>query len=270
MSTRQRGTRGSREREPVRLRSSGRAATLSRASQGDAEKQGPGSWRFFIVRRNFSQERKRTDDGIRQFTLAVRGTGENLERRLKNLDKKGEKGEERGMNGRIRVDLAIGHTTEGETTTTITAMFCWRGQHFLRREEENVRRRDECPSVSRPRSARRRSRRRGFPHHTHAKRSLSISLSLFFGTKWVDPDKRERHSRKTPTAATKWNETKWNEKNVGVDMSESERGSRDPTQRGGLDGLDRAERWDERVCSRRGPPPLGARAQGRTWRAGVK
>jgi len=47
-------------------------------------------------------------------------------------------------------------------------------------------------------------------------------------------------------------------------MSESERGSRDPTQRGGLDGLDRAERWDERVCSRRGPPPLGARAQGRT------
>jgi len=59
--------------------------------------------------------------------LAVRGTGENLERRWKNLDEKGEKEEERGMDGRIRIDLAIGHTTEGGTTTT-TAMFCWRGQ----------------------------------------------------------------------------------------------------------------------------------------------
>lgn len=93
---------------------------------------------------------------------------------------------------------------------------------------------------------------RGFPHPHHAERPLSLSFSP--SSSLV---RAGRTSGRTQALRT------LEEKHLhdGENLSESERESHDPTQRG---GLDRAERRDERVCPHRGPPPLGARAQGRT------
>jgi len=108
-----------------------RAAAAAATTRRSAEKRaGPPTVTFLRwYRRNSflrlgGSERKRKR--IRRFTLAARGTEGNLERpSWKNLEK-GEKRGKRGVDGRIRIDLAIGHANDGTTT-----VFRWRGHASL-------------------------------------------------------------------------------------------------------------------------------------------